>query len=36
MEYDEIIYSTDTDDQTRELEAALISDWQPLCNILLR
>ena len=27
---------TDTDDQTRQLEAALIADWQPLCNILLR
>ena len=27
---------TDTHDQTRQLEADLISDWQPLCNILLR
>ncbi len=27
---------TDSDDHTRQLEAALISDWQPLCNILLR
>ncbi len=27
---------TDTDDQTRQLEAALVSDWQPLCNIRLR
>ena len=24
---------TQTDDQTRHLEAAVISDWQPLCNI---
>ena len=27
---------TDSDDHTRQLEAALISGWQPLCNILLR
>ena len=24
---------TESDDQTRELEAALIQDWQPECNI---
>ena len=24
---------TDTDEQTRELEAELISDWQPSCNV---
>ena len=23
-------------EQTRELEAALVSEWQPLCNVLLR
>lgn len=27
---------TDSDEQTRKLEAALVSDWQPLCNIQLR
>ena len=27
---------TDSYEQTRELEAALVSDWQPLCNVLLR
>ena len=24
---------TESDDETRQLEAALIADWQPLCNI---
>ena len=27
---------TESDEQTRELEAALVSEWQPLCNVLLR
>ena len=27
---------TDDDAQTRELEALVVSDWQPRCNILLR
>ena len=27
---------TDDDAQTRELEARVVSDWQPRCNILLR
>ena len=27
---------TDGYDQTRELEKALVSDWQPLCNVRLR
>ena len=27
---------TDTADRTRQLEATLISDWQPSCNILHR
>ena len=36
MKYDEIIYFTDSDDQTRQLAAALISDWQSFCNILPR
>lgn len=27
---------TATDDQTHQLEAALITDWQPRYNILLR
>ena len=27
---------TESAEQTRELEAALVSEWQPLCNVLLR